>query len=138
VRFRTAYPRFENPGGFENFYDAVYLLANAMFAAGSVPALTGPDVARGMQRLIGGNLPIDVGPTTIADGFAALAAGGNIRLNGTMGPADFDPGVGARRSNGSVYCIQRTGPQLSFAYDVLRYDRSRAALSGEFPCFSGF
>jgi hypothetical protein len=138
VRFRTAYPRFENPGGFENFYDAVYLLANAMFAAGSVPALTGPDIARGMQRIVAGNLPIDVGPTTIADGFAALAAGGNIRLNGTMGPADFDPGVGARRSNGSVYCIQRTGPQLSFAYDVLRYDRSRTALNGEFPCFSGF
>jgi branched-chain amino acid transport system substrate-binding protein len=138
VRFRTAYPRFESPGGFENFYDAVYLLANAMFAAGSVPALTGPDIARGMQRIIGGNLPIDVGPTTIADGFAALAAGGNIRLNGTMGPADFDPGVGARRSNGSVYCIQRTGPQLSFAYDVLRYDRSKASLRGEFPCFSGF
>jgi hypothetical protein len=138
VRFRTAYPRFENPGGFENFYDAVYLLANAMFAAGSVPSLTGPDIARGMQRIISGNLNIDVGPTTIADGFSALAAGGSIRIKGTMGPADFDPGVGARRSNGSVYCIQRTGPQLSFAYDVLRYDSGNAALSGEFPCFAGF
>lgn len=138
VRFRTAYPRFANPGGFENFYDAVYLLANAMFAAGSVPSLTGPDIARGMQRITSGNLAIDVGPTTIADGFSALAAGGSIRLNGTMGPADFDPGLGARRGNGSVYCIQRSGPQLSFVYDVLRYDRSNKTLSGEFPCFSGF
>lgn len=138
VRFRTAYPRFENPGGFENFYDAVYLLANAMFAAGSVPTLTGPDIARGMQRVIGGNLTVDVGPTSIADGFSALAAGGNIRIKGTMGAADFDPGVGARRGNGSVYCIQRTGPQLSFAYDVLRYDQAARTLSGEFPCFAGF
>jgi len=138
VRFRTSYPHFENPGGFENFYDAVYLLANAMFAAGSVPKLTGSDIARGMQRIVGGNLSIDVGPTTIADGFSALAAGGNIRLNGTMGPADFDPGVGSRRSNGSVYCIQRTGPQLAFAYDVLRYDQTARTLSGNFPCFSGF
>lgn len=138
VRFRTAYPRFENPGGFENFYDSVYLLANAMFAAGSVPALTGPDIARGMQRIINGAVPVDVGPTFIADGFSALAAGGSIRINGTMGPADFDPGVGARRSNGSVYCIERTGPQLSFAYDVLRYDQLEKALTGDFPCFAGF
>lgn len=138
VRFRTAYPRFENPGGFENFYDAVYLLANAMFAAGSVPKLTGPDIARGMQRVISGNLLVDVGPLTIADGFSALATGGAIRINGTMGPADFNPGVGARRGNGSVYCIQRTGGQVAFAYDVLRYDQSARTLNGTFPCFSGF
>jgi branched-chain amino acid transport system substrate-binding protein len=138
VRFRTAYPHFDNPGGFENFYDAVYLLANAMFAAGSVPKLTGPDIARGMQRIVAGNLAIDVGPLNIADGFSALAAGGSIRLNGAMGPADFDPGAGARRSNGSVYCLQRSGPQLSFAYDVLRYDQNERSLSGDFPCFPGF
>jgi len=138
IRFRTAYPRFENPGGFENFYDSVYMLANAMFAAGSVPNLTGPDIARGMQRIVGGSVTVDVGPTTIADGFSALAAGGNILLNGTMGPANFDPGVGARRGNGSVYCIQRQDDQLSFAYDVLRYEPDGATLSGDFPCFSGF
>lgn len=138
VRFRTVYPFFENPGGFENFYDSVYFLANAMFAAGSVPKLTGPDIARGMQRVIGGNVPIDVGPMTIADGFSALAAGGDIQLNGTMGVADFDPGVGSRRGNGSVYCIQRLDTQLSFAYDVLRYDQTTQTLSGDFPCFSGF
>lgn len=138
VRFRTANSYFENPGGFENFYDAVYMLANAMFAAGSVPKLTGPDIARGMQRVIAGNVTIDVEPMSIADGFSALATGGNIRLNGTMGPADFDPGTGSRRGNGSVYCIQRSSSQLSFAYDVLRYDKVTQTLSGTFPCFSGF
>lgn len=138
VRFRTAYPRFENPGGFENFYDAVYLLANAMFAGGSVPKLTGPDVARGVQRVITGSTIISVGPTFIADGFTALAAGGNIRLNGTMGLADFDPGIGARRGAGSVYCINRTPDGLSFAYDALRYDAANRTLTGDLPCFSGF
>jgi len=137
IRFRSAFPRFENPGGFENFYDAVYLLANSMFAAGSVPELRGLDVARGMQRVIDGNVEISVGPTFIADGFTALAAGGEIRLLGTMGPADFDPGVGARRGSSSVYCIERSEGGLSFAYDVLRYD-GRADLVGNFPCFSGF
>jgi branched-chain amino acid transport system substrate-binding protein len=138
VRFRTANPYFQNPGGFENFYDAAYLLANAMFAAGSVAKLSGPDIARGMQRIIAGNVSIDVGPMAIADGFSALAAGGNIRINGTMGPADFDPGTGSRRGNGSVYCIQRSGSQLSFMYDVLRYDKTTQTLNGSFPCFAGF
>jgi hypothetical protein len=138
LRFRTVYPFFENPGGFENFYDSVYYLANAMFAAGSVPKLKGTDIARGMQRVIDGNVTIDVGPMSIADGFSALAAGGNVRINGTMGPADFDPGVGSRRGNGSVYCVQRTGGQLSFAYDVLRYNQASKTLGGEFRCFSGF
>jgi hypothetical protein len=137
VRFRSAFPRFESPGGFENFYDAVYLMANAMFVAGSVPELTGLDVARGMQRVIDGNIEINVGPTFIADGFTALATGGEIRLLGTMGPADFDAGVGARRGNSSVYCIERAQAELRFAYDVLRYDAATRELRGEFPCFPG-
>ena len=138
VRFRTAYPQFKNPGGFENFYDAFYLLGNAMFAAGSVPKLTGPDIARGMQRVIADSVQIDVGPTKIADGFSALAAGGSIRINGTMGLSDFDPGLGARRGSGSVYCIQTRSGQLSFAYDVLRQNRATGALDGELPCIPGF
>lgn len=138
VRFRSAYPLFKNPGGFENFYDAVYLLGNAMFAAGSVAKLTGPDVARGMSRVIAGGLVVDVGPTKIADGFAALAAGGNIRINGTMGLSDFDPGVGARRGTGSVYCFRLNDGQPTFTYDVLRYNRDTGELEGEFPCIPGF
>jgi hypothetical protein len=138
VRFITEYPEFENPGGLENFYDAVYLLANAMYGAGSVPRITGNDVARGMQRIVGGPVSVDIGPTHIADGFSALAAGGNIRLNGTMGPADFDPGVGARRGQGSVYCFSQSGYTVGFTYDVLRYDASSATLVGDFTCFPDF
>lgn len=138
IRFRTAYPHFQNPGGFENFYDATYLLAYAMYAARSVPSIIGPDIARGMERIIDGGLMVDIGPTALADGFTALAAGGNIRLNGTMGPSDFDPSVGARKGNGSVYCVSREDQGLSFAYDVLRYDDTHQTLEGDFVCVPGF
>lgn len=139
VRFRTEYPAFENAGGFENFYDAVYLLADAMYAAGSVPEITGADIARGMQRVVAeSGVTIDIGPTHIADGFSALATGGTIRLNGTMGPANFDPGVGARRGSGSVYCFLEQDDAVTFAYDVLRYDAETGELVGELPCFEGF
>jgi ABC-type branched-subunit amino acid transport system substrate-binding protein len=138
VRFRSAFPRFQNPGGFENFYDAVYLLANATYAAGAVPELTGGDLARGMQRVVTGNTLISVGPTHIGDVFTALSGGGKIRLNGTMGPADFDPGVGARRGSGSVYCYPRKSGMVSITYDVLRYDTENETLTGTFSCFEGF
>jgi ABC-type branched-subunit amino acid transport system substrate-binding protein len=139
VRFRSAYPEFENAAGFENFYDAIYLLTNAIYAAGAVSELGGPDIARGMQRVTTGNVVIEVGPTHLADGFAALATGGSIQLLGTMGPADFDPGTGARRGNGSVYCVERTSTGgVAFLYDVLRYDRETEALIGETFCFDGF
>jgi hypothetical protein len=55
-----------------------------------------------------------------------------------MGPADFDPGMGARRGNGSVYCVTRSGATVSFAYDVLRYDTNDKSLRGDFTCFPGF
>jgi hypothetical protein len=139
VRFRSAHPEFENAGGFENFYDATYLLTNAIYAAGSVSTLRGPDVARGMQRVTTGNTVIAVGPTHLADGFAALATGGNIQLLGTMGAADFDPGTGARRGNSSVYCVNRTGTGgVEFLYDVLRYDGESETLVGDTFCFDGF
>lgn len=138
VRFRTEYPDFENPGGLENFYDAVYLLANAMYAAGSVPEITGTDIARGMQRVVSGAISVDIGPTHIADGFAILSTGSAINLNGTMGPSDFDPGVGARHGAGSVYCFLPQDGTVSYAYDVLRYDPRSDELSGDFPCFPDF
>ena len=125
-------------GESERTNDAVYLLADAMYAAGSVPQITGADIARGMQRVVAGSLDVDIGPTHIADGFSALATGGTIRLNGTMGPSDFDPGVGARRGSGSVYCYLREDLDVTIAYDVLRHDRDTGELVGELPCFEGF
>jgi hypothetical protein len=103
-----------------------------------VPEITGADIARGMQRVVAGTRDIDVGPTHIPEGFQALNAGGTIRLNGTMGPSDFDPGVGARRGSGSVYCYLRQGSTVTIEYDVLRYDRDSGELVGELPCFEGF
>jgi hypothetical protein len=49
-----------------------------------------------------------------------------------MGEPLFDERVGARIIGGSVYCINEG---YSFAYDVLRYNRTMQTLSGAFPCF---
>src|SRR4051812_37689618 len=50
----------------ENFYDAMYFMAYAMFGAGPVAELTGPGIASGMLRLLDGQQSYDVGPTEIS------------------------------------------------------------------------
>jgi hypothetical protein len=121
-----------------NYYDATYFLAYAMYGAGSVDPLTGPDIARGMRRLLQGQ-EYGVGPVDIAAVFDALGTDGvTIALEGTLGPSDFDQESGVRYSVGGVFCFRETGQMATLHTDVLRYDRELGNFDGEFPCFTGF
>jgi hypothetical protein len=130
TRFTNAYP---DSG---NYYDAFYFLAYAMYGAAS---LTGPDIASGMQRLIGGGPAYGVGPDDIHHVFEALAvANQSIELDGTIGPPNFDPNTGSREDDGSVFCFGYTQSILSLRSEVLRYHHDTGMLTGSFPCFPGF
>ena len=121
-----------------NYYDATYFLAYAMYGAGSVDPLTGPDIARGMRRLLEGQQH-SVGPVDIAAVFEALGSDGvTIALDGTLGPPDFDTESGIKYSVGSVFCFADNEPIATLHTDVLRYNRVGGNFEGEFPCFTGF
>jgi hypothetical protein len=132
-------PRFEDAlTDTGNYYDATYFLAYAMVGAGTAEPLTGPDIARGMRRLLEGQT-FDVGPMDISDIFGALEnAGTTIELQGTLGPPDFDGESGVRYAVGGVFCFEETGQMATLHVDVLRYNRMLGNFNGEFPCFSGF
>jgi hypothetical protein len=125
----------------ENFYDAFYYLAYAMYGAGSVAKVTGPGIADGMLRLISGPTPYNVGPIAMQDVISALSvATATIRLNGTLGPANFARQTGARVDVGSVFCFDENTavrPQV-LRYDPTPDDRSPGRFTGTFPCFTGF
>jgi hypothetical protein len=121
-----------------NYYDATYFLAYAMFGAGNVEPLTGPDIALGMRRLLEGQ-SFDVGPTDISAVFGALEnEDTTIELQGTLGPPDFDPASGVRYAVGGVFCFEETGNMATLRADVLRYNRTLGNFNGSFPCFPGF
>ncbi len=129
--FPDAYPDSEN------YYDAVYFLAYAMYASSDTGALTGPGIADGMKRLLSGD-SFDIGSTTINDVFDALdVADATIQLNSTLGPPTFDPDTGVRPVDGGVFCFEKTGiSSTERRLDVLRYDRELEQLKGDdFPCF---
>jgi hypothetical protein len=125
---------------YENYYDAAYyLMFAAAAAARNSDVSTGSTMGDGMKALLSGPAE-NVGRLNISPAMQFLA-NGNITLNGTMGPPDFDPLNGTRRTPGSVFCVN-SGP--TFAPDVLRYsqpdenDAASATLSGTFPCIPDF
>jgi hypothetical protein len=136
TRLRTRFPNAYTDSG--NYYDAFYFLAYAMYGAGSVAPLTGPDIATGMRRLLGGKA-FAVGPTSISAVFTALEPpAATIELDGTLGPPNFDPTTGVRIDDGSVLCFDNQQGLIGLHTEVLRYDRGLQGFVGTFPCFSGF
>jgi hypothetical protein len=132
-RFESKFPSATGFEGFENNYDAMYYLLYAFVGAGNVAAYTGADLARGMTRLLSG-LKIDVDPAQISTGTAALQnPTTKIELHGTMGPPNFDPGSGARQSEGSVWCVDASAEAVD---DALRLDETKEQLVGDFTCFA--
>jgi hypothetical protein len=118
-----------------NYYDAVYFLAYSMLGSGAAKP-TGPQIAKGMRRLIAGDR-FDVGPTAIAGVFEALAdTETSIELYGTLGPPDFDADTGERIGTSSAFCFfKNSTSSVVPRIDVLRYDRDSAEFVGNFPCF---
>jgi hypothetical protein len=121
-----------------NYYDAVYYLAYAMYAADPGKELTGSGIAQGMQRLLSGN-DVNIGPPPIAATFKALStAGSSVHLVSTLGPPDFNAETGVRPVDGGVLCFGKMGNSVELHTDVLRYDPDKQALTGTFPCFEQF
>jgi hypothetical protein len=133
ANFQAAYPEIEFLST-ENFYDAAYYLLYAIAASGNPAQLSGDSIAEGMLRIVSkSGTKLSVGPNSISDVLATLAASNSrVALRGTMGPADFNLGTGARIAQGSVYCVAPNG----FNYDTMRLDSS-GNLVGTFPCFDG-
>jgi hypothetical protein len=132
ANFQAAYPEIQFLST-ENFYDAAYYLLYAIAASGNPAQLTGDSIAEGMLRLVSkSGTKMSVGPNSISDVLSTLAVSNSrIALRGTMGPADFNLGTGARIAQGSVYCYAPTG----FVYDTLLLDSETGELEGTFPCF---
>jgi hypothetical protein len=122
-----------------NYYDAVYYLAYAMYAANQPDGITGSGITAGMQRLLQGS-DVNIGPIPISSTFKTLAnQKSTVHLVSTLGPPDFDATSGVRPVDGSVFCIDRTGNTAKPLFDALRYDKAKKVLTGDaLPCISGF
>jgi hypothetical protein len=130
--------------GRENMYDAAYFMLYALSAAALGGAdFDGDDVVSGMKALVDGSEMATVGPGPNSDMISrvltTLKTGGKVTLVGTLGPPDFNAATGARRSPGSVWCVDNTTQEVRF--DVLRLDTEAPGglkESGDGFCYPNF
>lgn len=102
LRFQSRYGTA--PGIYsENAYDAMYLLAYGILAAGE-GVLDGSFIASGLKRMSEGT-KVDTGPNNINGTVNALSGGGSIDYEGASGPLDFDNDTGEAPSNIEVWCL---------------------------------
>lgn len=135
IRYEAAYPG-EKMTIQGNHYDSAYTMAYAIAAAGNVPKLDGPTLAAAMSRLVPEGVPIDVGPAKINDAFSALAAGGNIDLQGIAGSLDWNLQTGIPPGTAGAWCIAPDGAgALDFSTNTgLEYKGSSREFTGEYNC----
>ncbi|MDQ2646747.1 MAG: hypothetical protein M3020_23285 [Myxococcota bacterium] len=146
--YRSEFQGEESYEGFENFYDAPYFLIYAAAAAAPVASqqLRGQDLVDGMKRLVDMDArQYRLGISKIPATLQALAIG-NIRLDGTMGPPEFNANTGSRTTPGSVWCATDTSTQPLIT-DVLLYkdgalelgvDLANGVQLEELPCAAEF
>lgn len=144
-RLDAAYGNLAEPG-FENFYDAPYYTMYAVAkAARDRDNFYGEHLADAMSDLIErGAREWNVGPGNIGKTLQDLASG-PIRLNGLLGPPDWDPSTGARTTPGSIWCGNTSSEQIpdAFVYDFESEDLelgvdAAGAPYEESPCAAKF
>jgi hypothetical protein len=124
-----------NPGA---SYDAFYLLAYSIFAAGDRP-MTGPTLAGAMLRLLppetGSTAPIETGSTDVFAALSLLSRGESIDLSGPSGALDFNPATGEWSPDFTLLCaaIDKDGRAIDAESGLLLRGQSRA-LEGSIRC----
>jgi hypothetical protein len=143
--YKSEFPGEGSYTDLENFYDAPYFLMYAAAAAVPISSqLRGQDLVDGMKRLIDmGGPQYRIGINDVPRTLQALA-NGSIRLDGAMGPPEFNPNTGSRETPGSVWCGNSSNALVSY---VLRYrdgelelgvDRDSGDALEELPCAAMF
>lgn len=115
-------------------YDAVFAIAFALAATTNEP-VTGRAVSRGLRRLAGGSITIQLQSTQIRSAFQALAGGEKINAIGTFCPLDWDQNGAVRGGTLEMWCIGVANGKPAFGSSGLTYDIAAGKFSGEYvPC----
>jgi hypothetical protein len=85
-------------------YDAVYAAAYALAALGESPP-SGPNLARGMSRLVSSGPVLEVGPARLLEGFRVLSEGRDVDLTGAETRLHFDPATGEPAVDFDLLCV---------------------------------
>jgi serine/threonine-protein kinase len=121
-------------------YDSFYLVAYAAYGAllAGVQHPTGPDLVRGIAKLVPPGQPVEVGSQRILDALAALQRGESIDLQGTYSRMDFDLATGESPADYAIVCpvlkTEKSETTIDNVESGLVYDAKEHKLRGTFSC----
>lgn len=94
-------------------YDATYLILYALGGLGDAP-ITGSNLAAAVRKLTKAGAPsVDVGPNGIDSVRTAQRSNGDVHLNGSSSPLNFDD-AGESPADIETWCLQKGSPPTFF------------------------
>lgn len=110
LNYQSKYGNSPDPSVFgpAGSYDTIYLLA---YAAASLAnpdapkALTGPNLAEGLKKLVPPGMGFPVGSSNINPAFNTLLTGNAIDFSGASGPLNFDTKTGEAPGDIQIWCV---------------------------------
>src|SRR5262249_15594174 len=116
-------------------YDAIYLVAYAVFAVGDAE-LTGPSLSRAIGRLVPPGTPIEIGPSHMYEAFDVLRSGAKVDLQGAGSLLDYALRTGESQADYVVECVAADGEGRAarLLETGLRYSAAAKRLEGALAC----
>lgn len=135
VSYDVKYPGSTSGGsGMGPAYDAVYAIAFAIAGHYDLP-INGRNIARGLRKLSGGTVEVELQRTQVLAGFQHLVAGSSISAIGTFAPLVWNTMGALQGGTLEMWCIGLSEMGPVYQSSGLTHDLALGRTSGEYvPC----
>jgi ABC-type branched-subunit amino acid transport system substrate-binding protein len=134
VDYRVTFGQTPSASGAGPSYDAASAIAYALAATRDMP-VTGANIAKGLRKLAGGAVDIEVNQTNVPLAFNRLGAGENINAIGTFLPYEWDDRGAVVNGTIEIWCITQVGMGLAYQSAGLYLDIKTGGVTGMYtPC----
>jgi len=134
--YRARYGTSPTASGVGPAYDAAYAIAYAMSAIPHDAPVTGPNIAKGLRKLAGGETKVSVGVSGVLPAFSRLGAGDSISAVGTFLPLEWDDRGAVVGGTIEVWCIGYPANSAAYESSGLLYDVKKDEVYGTYTACS--
>jgi ABC-type branched-subunit amino acid transport system substrate-binding protein len=132
VSYELRYPGMAaNASAMGPSYDAVYAIAYAIAATRDLP-VTGASITRGLRRLTGGTVAVELQSTQVLAAFQRLVAGQAVNAVGTFGPLAWNQSGAVLGGTLEVWCIGLASGKPVYQSSGLTLDLATGKTSGTY------
>jgi len=129
--YLSRYGTTPSASGMGPSYDATYAIAYAL-AATNGSAVSGGAIAKGLRKISGGAMSIEVGGQKVLAAFQKLASGETITGIGTFGPLEWDTNGAVVGGTIEMWCIGAPTATPAYQSSGLTFDVKSQTFAGAY------